>query len=591
MGKRVPKTPALAGGGVPTPGVLELPKGLSRGQVQELRFQTNQNTVGDALTEKMMGLNNPASVSKMAEVLSTVMRDAESGDMTAANTYGRALQRVMVDRPDIWNQLATKVTADPVPEVQQQKLAKFGDTFHRALDEEPIPDRGIVLQDTPETRDAVAEMFPSSDFDTGITAALADVAAGSDVSAVPAPAIDRADVTADQFPFTKAMYFGGSERAKNMNYDARPASAARELYGPLFDHEVIRQLAQESGLPFMPAAGGQKTPDLDPRTAAAIELIERDLKANRSFRPTSKIGLRERLIDAARANGIEEGRIPFIVQQAMDRAPVSKLSPGVGDAVRGLLLRGEGPLPREIDSAGNPVPVDWQYLPISQSRLPTYIEQDRPIINRERSPLAKNSAAIEAATYGESPLPRRLEQILADHTANSTLRDQIAEAKQRGTILDLDKLAPWWRNETMIAPHLDDLGLWQGQLPPEILATLIRQSMLDNDPKSIARLVDPVRQSMNLLNQIDPSAANIRALYRWRRGQSPEPRIFRPNASWAEAVNNFYRHHGVPVPAPQVKPVINPKNIPQLNQSGSLRLPSRLAPTPYRTNPLTSLIG
>lgn len=587
MGKRPPRKSVLAGGGATTPGVIPMPSALSRGQVEELRFQTNQNTVGDALTERMAGLNTPANVNDMAAVLSRVMRESQAGDQTAANTYGRALQQLLVQRPDIWNKLLDATTDHPDPEVRAQNRSNWSAAFQRQLHDDVSPTRGVgLLSETPSNEMAIAENFPATAGGEVNMGRLEDMAYGSDVSAVPAPALDRQEVTADQFPFTKAMFFGGSERAKNMQYDKRPRSAAREMMGPLRDYEINRIIAQESGLPLETARPGMeiRPSDVHPNIIAAQKLVSEELARNRSFNPQKKIGLRELLIDQARAQGIAETAIPHVVQAQLDNLPVARVAPEIGMAVRGLLSDVD---PDELG----------RFLPYGDAIAPRGTVGDRRLINRERSALAKNAAAIEAATYGESPLPPRLDKTLNDPTASPLLRGLIEEGRDRGMILDLDRLAPWWRNETMIAPHLQDLGMYKGQLPPEILATLLRQSMLDNDPRQIARLIEPTRQSMNLLNQLEPSAANTRALYQWRRGKAgqpappPEPRIFTPNGLWAEAVRNFYQHHQVPMPPVQAKPRISEKNIPKLNQSGMLRLPANVGSTAYRTNPLTSLIG
>jgi len=198
-------------------------------------------------------------------------------------------------------------------------------------------------------------------------------------------------------------------------------------------------------------------------------------------------------------------------------------------------------------------------------------------------------------------VPKALQRLIGKEDADLDLRAAVEKATVEGGIFPLDEVAPYWRGNFQYIDPVDG-QLYYGKLPPEILAPLIAQQLLIDNPGTIKSMLGTVRRAMEVYSHTEPTG---RVLARHRRTKEPiwldesgVPRNYRPTPSYDKKIKEFYESRGLPIP--EIKYRESGLDRPGADQT-SMMLPSmdpsmemfpglqrRMAPA---TSPLGSLIG
>lgn len=599
-GTKQPPTQVLRGGGAEG-GSLDMPAALGRQGVEQRRFQTTTSTVGEALTTRLENLSDN-QIKPMAEVLRSVVQESERGDDRAGRVYGNALKQIQVTHPEVWTKLFTASKIDP---------KKWGKAFHPpeleleqaptvAEGEAPPPPPPNVFDPAVAEDMAVPEFSPTRILpgeraqyggeptvmaaEQNYSPLLAGLT-GNDLSEVNAPKVDAAPFTRADFPWTLPMFLGDWRTAQNFYYGNETMGAGRSLAPEMKGAEVIRLLRKFTGRPFFaaPPSGVVSSLNADRGIKSLMDLIEKNIR----FNPEAKVGVREQLVEQARQQGVPEGDIPALVQAQLDEMDVSEYPDSLPHLVRDRLTTLEGkvqksPLDKDTTLQGG-------YITLPNSVYPAHPEMrrraDSQLLRTLRTQLAKNGELVESVMAGNRTVPERLLRVMNSKDADPSLRAQIDMARLNGGILDLDKLARYWRKDDYIAPDMMDNNLYIGQLPPEIQATLLAQQLRNNDPQYIARLIEPVQRSMDLLNLFPAPPLRGGA-----RPQKPLP-PFKPNKAWMKGVEEWYRNRGInkiPLDDLRTRPGRKPA-APDMTDTGMMQ--EELPYQRFRSNPLASLIG
>ena len=563
----------LAGGGTQS-GSLDIeaqPTLVPRGIVQARRAETTNQTVGDALTARMLAASDK-QMPDFLSVLEAVRREADSGDMRAADAYGYALRNLAQADPGKWLDFY---------EGSGLTQEEWGRYFNRddstAAASTAGPEVTVIPDEDPVQAEMMAEQMPSSTAGSVIDleSLLAGfgpprpASAGGELAAQLSPAIPGAGATRADFPTRIAQLINSqndlegrprtdaagnimpaSDIAKQFYYDDRPPSSTREMFPELESVANIRMLAQLSGQPFQPVL-----PNVVGRRS------EMPMVANDFVRPAMDlISQHTTFSPETQSLSFREGVDPAELQ-AQIRSMIGYAEP---EQVQSLLagLRGEHPT-------------------LSQYELE---QAARGTLGGYTGP----TGIIPAGAYGGRGFERDIlntgrsvQQKMGEHI------DSVLSGRTRDLNLDLltagPARSPYWRDDRFIAPDTTDLGLYRGRLPPEIVATFIAQQMGRNEPSYIANLVPYVADAMQ--RQADtPAPAPA-------RGYQFQPPHFEMTPEWLNMVNKFYEKRGVPRPPIQDRgamPAAQPST-PNLNTSSMMPNTPRFEQ--YRSNPLTSLIG
>lgn len=630
----------LEGGGTQS-GSLDLPQEGAprpRVEIQEMREDAAAQSVGESLLTRMKSATDQ-QVQEFTDILATARMEADRGDPRALRTYGYALNQLAQDDPAKWYDFftASGLTGD-------QWRSYFHPADEAAVPDAPVaaaPTLGDV-----ENFEQAMPLSPAGgtiDLETLLAGFGPPRPAreGGELAAQATPFAPAEQATRADFPWRLSQFLtsqrdlegnprmeGGriatpSQIAEQFYYDDRPAKDSRALYPEMESVANIQMLRQLSGLPFTPglpamsssvgrldrgsplqamevrrrvATAAQKAPsrirellalaeqaNSDPAIAAAIEnnesvFLPRQTRDGDTKLVPTKVNPTGLSLDrwqqavmgqASRLTnpGVAVARPGEFVGTV--RAPMFANNDEAVAAARRLISEAtefspqsqalafrEGVDPAAVQSAvaGLLDGYEGSAILAPQGAFPAQaLAADRQILNASRSPLQKNAEAIEAVLSG-------------------------AEAN-----LDLDRLAPYWRNEDFIAPDSSDGGLYRGQLPPDILATLIAQQVGRNDPRYIAMLVPHVARSMEALS-------GTRAPRPSRTSQYAPP-TFEPTRSWLDGVQKFYQRRGQPMPQLQQRGVPAPANPATPDMTDTSMLPSTPRFAQYRNNPLTSLVG
>lgn len=544
----------------------------SRAEILADRAATSQQTVGDALHAKLLTLSDK-QIPEQAAVLQTVLKEGESGNTRAVQPYAYALQKLFTDDPERWMKLQQATGIEP---------AEFASRFRQ-------------------------EVMPGAQPSAQLQRLGGELAA-QDAAPAPPAAPTRAD-----FPWRWSMFLGGSEAAKPLYLDSRPAGSTRALYPELKSHETIRVLRDMTGFPFTPTMGRGMNVGSDPTVRAAMDLIEKNIDINPDMKRDPK--LLARLRD-------EAGGDDRMFQSLLDQQPISTYDPALKDQVNQIFQNAladrpmssdsmisravEGDLDPEdpnfaayqsLDDDGNPLPVPMVRPMMADSADPPFplggpirlsTASDRAMGLSARSPLDKRLEQIDAILEGRGSVPKPLQRLLNDpRNKNSDLRDMIYQNAVAGGVIDMDNLPYPWRQD-FVAPDSADNGLYLGTLPPDILSTLLAQQLGKYDPRYIQSLVPHMQRSMDLYQQIKPTGRAQKYLKSIEIPTESGNKI--PPAPIGDellkAIQKFYQQRNLPIPPLQRRTPVTP-NMTSMNSV----MPQQSMMAADRINPLAALVG
>ena len=227
---------------------------------------------------------------------------------------------------------------------------------------------------------------------------------------------------------------------------------------------------------------------------------------------------------------------------------------------------------------------------------------ERRLMGEGRGPMTRRREQLVNIIEGQSSsVPPALQRLIGKADAPPDLRAAVEKAVLEGGILPLDDVAPYWRsNFTYIDPV--DGQLYFGKLPPEILAPLIAQQLLIDNPGTMQSMVGTVRRAMEVYSQTGPTG---RMLARHRITKEPiwvdesgTPYDYEPSATYDEAIKEYYeskgeripkakyRESGLTRPSADQTSMMDPSMDPYMEMFPGLQ--RRMAPA---ASPLGSLIG
>lgn len=427
----------------------------------------------------------------------------------------------------------------------------------------------------------------------------------------PAPEDPPAPITRDQFPYSLSQMMGSRDLATPLYYRDDQAKTPQQIFYPLIKPvHNIRLLREWSGKPFVESLPPfsttvgklNKETERPPKASKGKLRVDKETKAVYHPQPEPETIVREGSVGPAYEYDV--GQEPAVAQALslidknvkpnprFDPANPQAINPQTGQPYLEFTYPAALParIKRLLSAQGAP---EGGRVMLRYGTRPMSAAGERRLMGEGRGPMTRRREQLVNIIEGQSAsVPKALQRLIGNKDAAPDLKAMVERAAVEGGILPLDEVAPYWRgNFTYIDPS--DGQLYYGKLPPDILAPLIAQQLLIDNPGTMQSMVGTVRRAMEIYEQVEPSGRALKYM-----DESGAPQTFSPSKPYMEQIIEFYRSQGQPIPEIQMREsglkrpgadqtsMMDPSMDPYMEMFPGLQ--RRMAPA---ASPLGSLIG